>query len=147
MDIFLIRDLAIARENKARVKDAMKAMQDELTSSPEYKSLISLLSETVQTEIECFTIVKEAAMTEYEKTGEKHPHEAITIKEYSRNEILDYEKAREWCFTNLRPALSLDEKAFIDMAKKGRIPEDLIKSYSEFLATVSQDLTKYLDVV
>ena len=148
MDNLLVRDLAYARRLKEQIKSAMKYELDKLTNSPEYRELEASLQKAVQTEKECEGKVKDAAFATFEASGQadKHPHEAVTIKEFTRCEITDHSLALKWCITNFTPALSLDEKMFVDLAKKGGAPEELVKLSAEFKATISQDLSGYLDV-
>jgi hypothetical protein len=122
----------------------MKEMVALVTDKPEYKAMEAELQEAVQDEAEVLEDVTDLAMAEYESTDNKHPHEAITIKEFAINEILDEEKAREWCFANFHPGLVLDDKAFVGLAKQGKVPPELVSSYMQYKATISQDLSKYL---
>jgi hypothetical protein len=144
MDGALIVSLAMARAKKDDVKNAINKIQQAMYASPAYKSLECDLQSAVQEEANALEAVQTGAFADFNVTGEKHPHEAITIKEYNMCEIIDLEKAREWCFDNYRPGLSIDERAFIDLAKKKRVPEEFIKSYSQFRAAIAQDLSAYL---
>jgi hypothetical protein len=147
MDNTLIIELANARFEKEKVKKAMKEALDLITKSEEYTSLEIALNQAMQDEADALTKVRDAAFAEYGKDGNKHPHEEVTIKEFTHCEIVDYERAREWCLKNFTPALTLDDKIFVNVAKKGMVPEDLVKEYSEFKAQVTQDLSAYLEKV
>jgi len=146
MDDTKIIKLAEARRDRTSVKDAMKMMVAAVTNLPEYKELEIDLQEAIETESEALEQVADTALAEF-NDGERaniHPHPAITIKNYERCDILDENKAREWCFTNFRPALVLDTKVFVDAAKKKQVPEELVSVYSEYQATIAQDLSSYL---
>jgi hypothetical protein len=144
MDNSLIVKLAIARRDRQSIKDAMNMMLSAVTQSPEYKELETSLQQTMQVELETISLVNDAAFAEFELEGDKNVHEAVTIKEFHRFEIVDYNKALAWCVQNYTPGLSVDDKALIDLAKKGRAPEELVTSHSDFKATISQDLSKWL---
>jgi hypothetical protein len=144
MDDTLIAKLAEARMRKASIKDAMQMIVKEVTSTIEYKEFEVDLQHAVQAEAEALQAVNDAAFVEFEKDGNKHPHETITIKEYQIAEIIDQGKAREWCFVNYRPALTLDEKAFSSAAKQGLVPEEFVVVSNQYKATIAQNLEKYL---
>jgi hypothetical protein len=147
MDDTMISALAKARQEKQSVKDAMNMMLASVTDSLEYKSLEMALNEAISIESQILTDVKEMTIKEYEQTGNKKPHPATGIREVTEVDILDPIAAIEWCKFNFSPGLALDEKAFIDFAKVGKAPKDLVNVRKEITATVSKDLSEYLSDV
>jgi len=136
----LIDKLKAARENADLVREAKQKMRDEFQANTEWlaleakeydaKELIARLEETICNE----------ALTEFAFNGTKKPHEAVTIKMFKTVTVADEAKAREWCFTNFRPALKLDTKAFESAVKDGNIPAELATVKDEPRAQIATKL-------
>lgn len=146
MDDTLIIKLADVRNYKTSVKDAMKMMLDSVTKSKEYVELEAELLKALADEINAEKEVTDAAFEVFNASNREniHPHPAVTIKEYHKAEVMDANKAKEWCLTNLRPALAVDVKVLESAAKQGLVPEDIVRLYSDFRATIKQDLSSYV---
>lgn len=146
MDEMLIKNLATARDDKDKVKSIMKTMLEAVTSTQDYKDLEAALQESVQIEAEALEAVQKAAFAEFEATENKHPHEAVEIKEYHEVSVPDPARAVEWCIANFTPALSLDEKTFVDLARRGKVPAELFVETPTWKATIMRNLSKYIGI-
>ena len=126
-----VRQLAEARKSYDEVKAQADDMMANFKETPAYKEA-ALLKEKASMEVSNLEeSIKQVAMTQYVMYGNKKPHEAVQVKIFSVVEIPDESAAREWSFTNFRPALKLDTKVFEKATKDGSIPAEL--------ATVSEE--------
>jgi len=85
--------------------------------------------------------IKGLAVSHYSETQEKKPVPGVEVKIFT---VVDYDEkaAREWCFTNLRPALKLDKTEFEKMAKSGNV--EIAQVRTEPRAQIASDLDKML---
>ncbi len=74
------------------------------------------------------------------KAGVKQPHEKVKIENHTIVKPYNEANAREWCFTNFRPALTLDTKTFEKAAKDGQIPSNIVETDTEPRAKISSKL-------
>lgn len=74
------------------------------------------------------------------KAGTKQPHEKVKIEMHTIVKPYNEANAREWCFTNFRPALVLDTKAFEKAAKDGQIPANIAETDTEPRAKIASKL-------
>jgi len=74
------------------------------------------------------------------KAGTKQPHEKVKIENHTIVKPYNEANAREWCFTNFRPALALDTKTFEKAAKDGQIPANIAETDSEPRAKIASKL-------
>lgn len=126
---------AKARKNKileeAQLSEAYQLAQADIGS-------LTNSAEIIGKEIEIL------CLPQFKADGNKHPHEAVTIKEFDVVAIANETAAREWCFTNFRPALKLDNKVFEKAATDGSVPAELATVTKEARVQVASDLSKYL---
>ena len=58
-----------------------------------------------------------------------------------KQELIDaLAAAREWCFTNFRPALKLDTKTFEEAVTDGQIPNTIAQSDTEARVRIAKQL-------
>ena len=127
----LVKQLQLARNRQEVAKAERDALIEQLQTTQEWKEKYAA-HEEVKIFVENLEAdIKELAKNEYMANGNKKPHDAVQIKLFSVVDILNETAAREWCFLNFRPALSLDVKKFEKAAKDGSIPAEL--------ATVSEE--------
>jgi hypothetical protein len=101
-----------ARLNLTDAKAAWQEKQKAIDESPE-KAAYDLAKDVENT---ASTNVRTMATEIYQETGEKHLHEAVDIKLTTQYEV-DWEKALEWCRTEMPAMLVVDQKAFLQYAK------------------------------
>ena len=82
--------------------------------------------------------IRQVALSLYEENAELP--KAVTVKWFRAVKIASEEKAREWCFTNFRPALKLDNKTFEKAVKDGSIPVELATVSKEAHAQIATQL-------
>ena len=85
--------------------------------------------------------VRRQALATYAETGDKAPHPAVKIKDFT---VLDYEPgaALDYARVYIPRAVKLDKRAF---EKAARVLEpDFVKITQEPRATIARDLNKYL---
>ncbi len=136
----LIDKLKAARETAASARERKREIIEAAQATDEYKNAdrvtnmadaeIQRLEETIRNE----------ALTEFAFNGTKKPHEAVTIKMFKTVTVKDEAQAREWCFTNFRPALKLDAKVFESAVKDGNIPAELATVKDEPRAQIATKL-------
>ena len=106
--------------NEAKVKKAAK--QDEVA--------------------ELETALRNLAVESYDEDGNKHPHPAIGVKEFTH---LDYSPAmaKEYCLEHrIQAALKLDAKAFEKLAPG--LDLGFVDTVKEFRATIATDLSEWV---
>ena len=140
----LIKELAQARAAAANAKENLKQLEAELLNNPVYIQLKETASEIADTVSQMEEHIKAEAKTQFALDGNKKPHAAVTIKMFSTVSILHEPTAREWCFSNFRPALKLDTKTFENAVKDGNVPIDIATASEEPRAQIASDLSKYL---
>jgi len=148
MDLsYWVRQLAEARRDETESKAKLAEMQAEIDAliQERYGNLLSAQREWLSTSqgraIECEEKIRELATQSYADTGDKHPHDAVTVKVYTR---LDYdpEQAFRYCVDHLTTALKMDTRKFETVAKAAEL--DFVDFVDEPRATISRDLSAYL---
>lgn len=141
----LLQNLANARIEEATWKAHMKNLIDDVKNSDDYKDAESRVKEAEEAIEHLSLKIKVEALETFHATGTKK-QEGVTVKEIPEVTITDEAKAREWCFTNLRKALTFDKKVFADEAKdkNNDIPAELVTVTTKLRADIASDLSKYL---
>lgn len=116
----------------------------ELEELPEWGRLQKykqMLEEVRQEERDLENQIRQQAVEEYQRTGEKKPAAGIGIRVYKKLKY-EPEQARAWCYTNLREALRLDKTAFEKYAKgvADVKPIGFVEFYEEPSATIAKEL-------
>ena len=130
-------------QQAAQAKADMSALLESVKESPAYAALFEALKAADTESGELREALKQEFSIRFGEDGNKKPHPAIQIKEFDVVQILDKERAREWCLANFRPALKLDEKTFEKAAKDGTIPADLAMVSKEPRVQIASDLSDY----
>lgn len=145
MNTDLLKQLAKAREDYETHRTAANEMIEKVKNSPDYQHL-KFQRDIAQTLVENLEAdIKAAAQVRYTVDQNKKPGNGIEIKIFKVATILDPDRAREWCMTNFRPALKLDEtmlrKAAVD---GGTIPASVVTVTEEPRAQIASDLSEFL---
>lgn len=140
-----IRALADARREADAAKQSMNALIEQVKQTPEYQRISASrehydgICETIISEIQT------NALEIYTSEQNKKPHPAVQVKVFSVVKIQNDAAAREWCFSNFRPALKLDTKTFEKAARDGNIPADLAVVSDDARVQIATDLSEYLE--
>lgn len=121
---------ATMRENKRKIIDQVQKSEaytyaDECQQRAEEQMLI------LEADIRSMTLAAHS-------NGEELP-ERVSVKKF-QTVSYDVAAAREWCFTNFRPALKMDDKAFEKAAKDGNVPADIASVSQEYRAQIATKL-------
>ena len=135
-----IKRLAQAREELELAKAEQKRLLDGFQRTDDWVNATFARDFAAGRVDELESTIKENSVA----SGQKNPHEAVTVKLFTVVKIVDDAKAREWCMTNFRPALKLDTKVFEKAAKDGTVPADLAVVEEDPRAQIATDLSKYL---
>jgi len=136
--------LAIARDAHVELLGKAHALIQAVRDSSEYIALQAMITEADKDVVFLDRMVREQALEAFNADGSRRPHPAVTVKEFTVVTIPDEMKAREWSFTNFRPALKLDAKVFEKAVKDGTVPAELATVATEARAQIATDLSKYL---
>ena len=142
----LLAQLARSRILEERAVTARKEFEAKFRESPNFQLLLQqekdmkMLRELSESEL------RRAAQAQYDTDLIKKPEVGgYEIKVTRVISISDEEAVREWCFTNFRPALKLDQKTFCDAAKDGNVPLGLFQANDEAKAFIKSDLSEFLE--
>jgi hypothetical protein len=141
-----IKKLANARDTLEEAKINRTALLAQVTDSPEYAGLTSIIEQTQAAIAEVTRELQSAALDAYAVTGSKKPHPAIGVR-VNTQVVYDPDKALEWSRSNLLAAVTLDRKMFEAHAKAVAKTQPL-----EFVAlvqvpsiTIASDLSTYIE--
>lgn len=147
MSTELIEKLSIlhkVRADLARTKDRQKELLDKAKADPEYVALEKATENYAKALDELDAQIREQAIADYLANQNKKPGNGIEIKIFKVATILDPEHAREWCMTNFRPALKLDETMLRKTAIEGAIPSSVVSVTQEPRAQIATDLSEFV---
>jgi len=115
----LLYSLAQKREALEQVSTTLK----EFELPAEYRALQERKKALVADLDLCDATVRAEALRIYEQAGVKNPHPNVAVKTRKETIFGDEKQTREWCFTNLPKALSLDKGLIAKYAKEfGEVP-------------------------
>lgn len=134
----LLDNLKVAREESAAARKTRQAIIEAAQQTTEYQSADATTNEMDAAITRLETQIKAQALAMYD-TGAELP-EPVKVKWFTTVAPYDETKAREWCFTNFRPALMLDSKTFEKAVKDGSIPDDLATVSKEARAQIATKL-------
>ena len=141
----LLVKLARARYQEELATQSRKTFEARFRESPDFQLLLQIEAQTKAITALAENIVREAAQAQYDTDMIKKPDVGgYEIKTSSVVAIQDEQAAREWCFTNFRPALKLDVKSFEKAAKDGNIPAELALVYDEPKVFIKSCLDDFL---
>ena len=133
--------IAVKEDKLNKAEDAL--METEL--GQKVGGLHVAIDELKQKAKELDSQIRDYTVSIFESTGEKHPHPAVGIREYTK---LDYDKdeALHWAQRHLPKALKLDNRFFEKHAKavSETQPISFVRIYKEPRATISTDLGEYV---
>ena len=141
----------LAALNKALEENQIwaEATMDKLQALPEYQRLKKVEEEAKELKELIKNVrqdVQDRALRQYKLDGNKQPAPGVGIRVYKR---LSYNPtvALHWSMTNLKTALKLDKKFFEKHAKavQDTTPLDFVSYYEDPSATISSDLSEYLE--
>ena len=132
----LVGDLAEARDKVVSVKEAYEKA---LAKHPELAALQQSLKAVKEAEQQAYDALASAAVEAFKETGDKQPHEKVTIKLMTRREY-DYDAAEVWAQNNARYMLVLDTKQFENALKSG-LTLDFVTTTEEPKAYIAKDLS------
>lgn len=140
-----VKRLAELRRKEADAKEMLDLMRKSLEESKEWMRYRQIL-ETAQHEQRMLDDqIRSLAVTNYEGSGEKHPHPAVSIRLYTKVKY-DYSTAFVWSQANLPQAITLDTKLFDKHAKAvaETAPIYFVEIAKEPQASIASDLSAYL---
>jgi hypothetical protein len=140
----LLKDLHIARIVVAENRAEMRRLAAEFEASEGYRALQEKANKSANIIEITVAEINDISLSAFEMDGNKNPWPVIAIKEFDVVTIPNDAAAREWCFTNFRPALKLDTRAFEKAAKDGNVPAELATVTKEPRVQIASDLSKYL---
>ncbi len=106
----LLDQLKDVRERQSTTKGLMNKMIDSVRESEEYKSFQTMneteneLIENIEKEL------RDLALSEFQASGNKKPHEKVSIKIFKVFKVIDAEKVADWCRRFYVGALKPDMK-------------------------------------
>ena len=154
-----VKRLAYTRQVEAEYKAELKALRAEIAEEygPTIKRIQGYIDTAHQDVSWAEADVRMMALGEFERSGNKHPHPAASVRIYT---VLDYSEdaAIGYCVRHNQGALRLDKKAFEKAAKKileamdegvdlGDAAEDLdglVVIGSDPRVAIKRDLSEYL---
>lgn len=134
----LLYDLQLLREKSAACRAAKKIIIDEAQATTAYIEADAAQQEADEAITTLDAKIRSMALDLHALCAELP--EGVKVKKFKVVEIADENKAREWCFTNFRPALKLDTKAFEKASKDGNIPHELATVKDEYRAEIATKL-------
>jgi hypothetical protein len=134
----LLDKLKEAREQAADARKAKQAVIEAAQSTQEYKEADAATNEADEIITRLETEIKRQAL-DYHELCAALP-ERVAVKMFTVVSIPDESAAREWAFSNFRPALKLDAKTFEKAAKDGNIPAELATVSKEARAQIATKL-------
>lgn len=123
-----LQALKFEREKLADAKTKKAALLAALEASPEWKDAVTQIAFSENEVNKLEAEIREEALDEFKATGTKKPHESVQVQFYSIVKEYNEAAAREWCFQNFRPALTMDTKTFEKAVKDGQIPDSIAQS-------------------
>lgn len=135
-----LQALAAAREAVELAKNEKYKMVLALEESPAYKAILEQIAAAESEASRLDEEIRTEAIAEFKATGTKQPHEKVSIALYSIVKPYNEATAREWCFSNFRPALTLDKKSFEKAVTSGQIPDSIAQSDSEPRVKIAKQL-------
>lgn len=137
-----IEELKALRESLEAGKATASEMYEALKSTPtfiEYEQ-IKEHNKSADTRITQLENEIRADAVKVFLAGTKQPHEKVKIEMHTIVKPYNEANAREWCFTNFRPALVLDTRSFEKAAKDGQIPANIAETDTEPRAKIATKL-------
>jgi len=146
----MVQDLARARalldREDAEVAIARVALDRAVRALPETEQLDRALASRDQHQAAVGILddlVRKAAVEGFRATGDKHPCPGVGIREVSVSSY-DVNRAKSYAIEHIPNALELKPKKFVEVAKALGLDWVTFEKVPE--ATISQDLSEYLDV-
>lgn len=141
-----VAHLANARQRTQARAARIKKLEEEIAKTEMGKWLAderAALDAEKTAEEEARAELDGLAIERYNDSGDKRPHPAVQIKEYTTYSY-DERKAFEWAKDNLPGALSLNRRVFDKTIPIIGAPEFVIPSVSPKV-TVATDLSQYIE--
>lgn len=134
-----------AREKVLDLKHTAETLEQMIADSDIGKELAEVrgwLKDAQQTQARMENEVREWAITAFLTTGDKKPHPAVQIKEYT---VLTYDDGQALTYSreHIPNAVKLDKRAFEKAA--AALALDFVQIATEPRATIATDLSKYLE--
>lgn len=137
-----IEELKALRESLEAGKTVAAEMHEALINSRAYIDYEDMKAQNKSTDAAITQLeneIRTEAVAVY-KAGVRQPHEKVKIENHTIVKPYNEANAREWCFTNFRPALTLDTKTFEKAAKDGQIPSNIVETDTEPRAKIASKL-------
>lgn len=142
----LVKSLAHARNITSEYEVDLARLKADI--SAEFGAKLEICTERIngakEAEAEIYGLLREAGVKVYQDTGNKNPHAAVSVGEYT---IYNYETkdALEWLIEkNIPKALKVDARQFKKIVDVLSPP--FVEIAKEARAKVARDLDKYLEV-
>ncbi len=137
-----IEELKALRENLEAGKSVAAKMYENLKNDPAFFHYEDMKERNKKMDAAITQLeneIRTEAVAVY-KAGVKQPHEKVKIENHTIVKPYNEANAREWCFTNFRPALALDTRTFEKAAKDGQIPSNIVETDTEPRAKIASKL-------
>lgn len=139
----LIKQLAQARAESAEARENTNALMEQIRQSPEYVAEAEKLEAANAAIDELTAQIREQAEAVFQSSGEKHPHEAVEVKNFDTVSFAkDGDDLRDWCLVKLPGVLRVDMKALEKAAKAGVV--EISKVEKQPKVYIKQDLSGWL---
>ena len=141
-----ITKLAVARKVLTEYKAEKAELDAEIAALVAEKygkaqERIDSLLETARADVDdAEAAVRVMALDAYKQTGDKHPHDAVQIRVYTRLDY-DQEMAFRYCTEHLTTALKMNARKFEKVAKAAEL--DFVDFIEDPRPTVARDLSAY----
>jgi len=113
-----LTDLAKARACIEQFKAEMNAMVKVVSDSPNYIEAQRAYEESKAVAAQIEEEIRKSALEGYTATGEKNPHEKVTVKVFKVFSVIDPARVLAWVKNNLADALVVDGKKVESYATK-----------------------------
>ena len=142
----LIANYAVVQDVIETTKNEMKELLDQVKQSEEYLRLESWLSINVQSYEQLGEKIKEIALEEFNKTGQKKIIDGIGIREMTKF-LYDVDQALEWAKKEMPAILQIDKKQFELYLKSAEKVGKELPANAKMLkvpsVTIAADLSAY----
>lgn len=134
----LLDQLKEQRDQAAYMRDAKNKIIKDAQETEAYKQADEFKQKADEEVTRLESQIKQMALDLHGMAAELP--ERVTVKMFTVVPEYDKNAARDWCFTNFRPALQLDTKTFEKSVKDGNIPAEIASVTKEARAQIATKL-------
>lgn len=134
----LLDQLKEQRDQAAYMRDAKRKIIEEAQKQEAYVKADEFQQKADEEVSRLEALIRQQALDLHALAAELP--ERVTVKMFTVVSEYDKTAAREWCFSNFRPALALDAKTFEKAVKDGNIPVEIATAVKEPRAQIDTKL-------